>query len=608
MKIVDKENIVDNLLGINASKNSEFGNKESEKNESKDKLLKGDKYLWKLPDENKQISLEIATSFSISFPIAQVLVSRGFTTKEKVENFLFSTEEKDVFDPVLLKDAEKGVDRILQAIKNKEKILIFGDYDVDGVTSCSMIMQCLLDLKANINFYLPNRITDGYGISAKIVERAAKNNYKVIITVDNGIAAIEAAQKAKEFGIDLIVTDHHRPQTQLPDAFAIIDPAQDDCKYPFKSLAGVGVTFKLMSLLYKKMGLSMPEKVYELLLLGTVADVVPLVGENRFWVRHGLSCVNKTESYCLSVLKKNGNLVRPNISATDIGFFITPQINALGRLQDPRQGVKFLLGIDKKEVDEVGKILFELNQARKQIERAIYQEIEAEINKKNIDLEKENIILVAGKSWPQGVIGIVASRLVANYGKPALLFHISNDGRAKGSCRSIPEFNIFNALQKSSDIIEKFGGHAHAAGLSLSIKNLPKLKEKLEEIIASELSEYDLKQKLVLDAQANLGDLNKKFVDDLDLLSPFGNQNSKPSFYMKNLVQVQKPTLLKGEHVKLSVFSDGVIKPVVFFSRPDLYDKFLALEDRSFDLAANITENYWNGRVNIELLGIDVSF
>jgi len=571
-------------------------------------ILQGDRYLWKLPQDDKETVLELAVSCSLSVPVAQTLVERGFTTKEQVEDFLFTTLEKDVPDVALMKDAQKAVDRIIQAIKNNEKILVFGDYDVDGITSSSMVMICLLNLGAKVNFFLPNRVKDGYGISAKMVERAANNNYKVIITVDNGIAAFEAGDKAYELGVDLIITDHHKPHEKMPKAFAIIDPNRDDCKYPFKDLAGVGVTFKVLSLLYKKMGLEMPPKVYELLLFGTVADVVPLLGENRFWVRYGLNYVNNTESYSLQVLKRNSRFVKPSVSSMDIGYFITPQINALGRLQDPRQGVSFLIGSDKKEVEEVGKILFELNQARKQIERAVFEEVDAEIKKKNIDIEKENVIIAASKSWPSGVIGLVASRMVSAYGKPTLLFHLTDDGKAKGSCRSIPEFNIFEALQKSKNIIEKFGGHAYAAGLSLSVENLPKLKEKLEEIVAKELTEFDLKQKIILDAQANLSELNKKFMDDLELLEPFGSKNVRPSFYIKDVVQVQKPTLLKSEHVKVNVFADGVVKPVIFFSRPEIYDKLLQVEQEPFDIAANVVQNYWNGKVNIELIGVDIAF
>ena len=294
----------------------------------------------------------------------------------------------------MLKDAQKSVERIVQAIDAGEKILVFGDYDVDGITSSAMMMICLLPLGAQVNFFLPHRVRDGYGLSVKGIERAARNGYKFVITVDNGITAFEPAKRAKELGIDLIITDHHRAHDHVPDAYAVVNPNQPDCSYPFKTLAGVGVGFKLLSLLYELKGLSMPPKAYELLLLGTIADVVPLLGENRFWVRYGLSYVNKFESLSLQVLKQNGKVTKPIISATDIGFSITPQINALGRLEDARQGVKFLIGTNMQEVREVGTILRELNDARKDIERGIVEQVQAEIEQKKIDLDVENCIVV----------------------------------------------------------------------------------------------------------------------------------------------------------------------------------------------------------------------
>jgi len=568
-------------------------------------IVQGEKYIWRMPKNNSQASLQLASLYSLSLPIAQTLLNRGLDDKEEIEKFLFSSFEHDVSHASLLKDAQKSVDRILKAIQNKENILIFGDYDVDGITSSALMMICLLPLGAKVNFFLPNRVKDGYGISPKIVKRAAKNNYTVIITVDNGIAAFDAAKAAGEVGIDLIITDHHVPHGKLPQAFSIVNPNRADCEYPFKMLAGVGVTFKLLSLLYEKKGLSMPAKAYELLLLGTIADVVPLLGENRFWVRHGLQYVNNFESFSLTVLKRNNKVTKPLLSSMDIGYLITPQINALGRLQDPRQGVKFLLGSDKREVEEVGRTLFELNQARKSIERSILKQIQEEIDNKSIDLDKENIIVAASKSWPSGVIGLVASRLVSKYGKPALLFHVDK-GVAKGSCRSIPEFNIFEALKSSCRLITKFGGHAHAAGLSLPVENIPELKENLEKIISQQLTPFDLKQKLTLDAQVILSDLNNKFIDDMALLEPFGNQNAQPIFYFKDLVQVKEPTLLKDEHVKSTVFADGVIKPVIFFGRPDIFAKLLACGQEPFDIAAHVVKNYWNGKVTIELVGVDI--
>ncbi len=569
--------------------------------------ITGAKYLWKMPQAQEQHVINIAATYNLSIPIAHTLLSRGFTDHDAINSFLFCSFEQNVAHPSRLKDANKAVDRLLYAIMNKEPILIFGDYDVDGITSSALMMISLLPLHANVNFYLPHRVKDGYGISTKIVERAARNGYKVIVTVDNGITAIEPAARAKELGIDMIITDHHRPHAQLPDAYAIVNPNQAACEYPFKKLAGVGVAFKLLSLLYEQKGLALPAKAYELLLLGTVADVVALHGENRYWVRHGLHYVNNVESLSLKALKQNGKLVKPLISSLDIGFSITPQINALGRLEDPRQGVKFLIGADQQEVQEVGRILFELNEARKEIERSIVAEVQQMIELGVIDVATENIIIASSKSWPPGVIGLVASRLVSAYGKPTILLHETKEGLLKGSCRSIGAFNMFDALQVCKEFLLQFGGHSQAAGLSLKKEMLPQLKERLEQLVREQLTPEDLKQKVTIDAEAKLRDFNQKFMADMRHLEPFGCENEQPNFCIDDVVVVQKPQLLKDVHVKCSVFADGVIKPVIFFNRPDIYNLLLEHEHDSFSLAAHVQENHWNGRSNIELTGIDVA-
>ncbi len=569
--------------------------------------IAGAKYLWKLSSVDERLVAQIAATYNVSMPIAYTLLSRGFTTHDAIRSFLFSSLEKDVAHPSAMKDAQKAVDRIMYAIHHKEAILIFGDYDVDGITSSALMMISLLPLGANVNFYLPHRVKDGYGLSTKIVERAAKNGYKVIITVDNGITAFDPARKAKELGIDLIITDHHRPHKEVPDAFAIVNPNQYGCTYPFKQLAGVGVTFKLLSLIYEQKGLELPAKAYELLLLGTVADVVPLLGENRFWVRHGLHYINTIESLSFKTLKQNGKLVRPLVSALDIGFSIAPQINALGRLEDPRQGVKFLIGSSESEVAEVGKILFELNEARKEIERSILKEIQNMIELEVINVAQENILIASSKQWPPGVIGLVASRLVSAYGKPAILLHETKDGLLKGSCRSVEAFNMFDALQSCADLLEQFGGHSQAAGLSLKKENLPEFKERLEQRISQLLTPDDLRQKMNIDAVAKLNDFNQKLMKDLKHLEPFGCQNREPLFMIEHAVLVQKPKLLKEQHVKCSVFADGVIKPIIFFNRPDLFEVLDRVDQESFSIAAHVNENYWNGRVNIELTGLDIA-
>ncbi len=569
--------------------------------------VEGLKYRWLLPEVTKEVILKYAQDYNLSYAIAQTLLGRGHITKDDFDSYLFTSYEKDVAHPSLLKDAQKAVDRILEAIKNGEKILICGDYDVDGITSSAMMMICLLPLGAKINYFLPNRKRDGYGLSAKIVNKAAANDYKVLITVDNGISAFEAGLEAKKHGIDLIITDHHRPHEKLPEAYAVVDPHQEDCEYPYKKFAGVGVSFKILSLLYEMLGKELPEKVYELLLLGTVADVVPLTGENRFWVRHGLQLINSTESFSVKVLKDNAKVNKPALTSLDIGFFLAPQINALGRLEDARQGVRFLVGAHHDEVVSVGAILKQLNEARKAIEKQVLGEIIENIEKNKEAMLSERVIISSSKDWQAGVIGLIASRVVGAYNRPTLLFHITKDGIAKGSCRSIPELNMFEILEENKDILISFGGHAMAAGLALPVDKLDLLKERLEKTVAKKIPVMPDKASIGLDAELALFDVNKKLVADMAYLEPFGNENNQPVFYLKDVSVVGQPTLLKGEHVKCMVFSDGIIKPLIFFSRPDIYDKLLELEEASFSCAVKVLENHFNGKVSIELQGIDIA-
>lgn len=569
--------------------------------------VQGSKYLWRILEADRKVVSDLVLSYNLSFPVVQTLVNRGYATKTELEDFLFTSREKVVNDARLLHDAEKAVDRILAAIKNQEKILIAGDYDVDGITSTAMMMLCLLPLGAQVNFFLPHRVRDGYGLATKTVTRAAENDYKVIITVDNGITAFEPAEEARKRGIDLIITDHHRQHDELPNAFAIVNPNKKACSYPYKSLAGVGVAFKVLSLLYEKLKKPLPEQVYELLLLGTVADVVPLTGENRFWVRHGLQQINSTETPALRVLKQNAQFVKPQISALDIGFGLAPQINALGRLEDPRRGVKFLVGTDVDETERVGKVLFELNQARKAVERTILADVERDIVEGTIDPENDLVIIAGSHAWPPGVIGLVASRLVSRFGRPVLLFHFTKDGLAKGSGRSIPEFNLFDALHDAKDILTSFGGHSVAAGLALPKQHLEQLKAILEKRIRETLTEEDLKQKIVLDAELTLPDTNSKLISDLAYLEPFGCENARPAFYIKNVSLLEEPVLLKDAHIKCTLFADGVIKPIIFFNRPELYEPLLRHGKEPFDVAVQVTENHWKGRISVEFHGIDIA-
>jgi single-stranded-DNA-specific exonuclease len=570
--------------------------------------LRGEKFLWKLPPNNPQATIEISNRHTISQPIAQLLYNRGFCDATAINDFLFTLKERDVHDPRLMKDAVKAAARIMQAINNGEKILIAGDYDVDGVTSSSVMLMALWPLGAQVNYFLPNRARDGYGLSAKTVQRAAQNNYSLIITVDNGISAYEAADEAERLGIDLIITDHHRPHGTLPKALAIVNPNQEDCTYPYKHFAGVGVAYKLMSLVYELLDKTLPEKILELITLGTIADVVPLTGENRFWVREGLRSINQQHSYSLAVMAANNNLSKSQFTSLDLGFMIAPQINALGRLDDAREAVKFLVSSDQAIIDRVGGLLKSMNEDRKKIDRSIFEEIEMAIMNKQINLDKDRMIVASHHAWPAGVIGLVAGKLMHQFGRPTILFHHDREnGLVKGSCRSIPEFDIFNALTSCKDLLLSFGGHSFAAGLKLREQDVPELKARMEELIARTVDPFDLQAKVSLDASLELGDMNGQLLHDLNNLEPFGNRNPQPAFFIKQVSQLKKPQLLKDKHVKTTVFADGIIKPLMFFNRPELYRLLYEIEDKPFSLAAHVTTNEWQNRVNIELQGIDLA-
>ncbi len=569
--------------------------------------IQGYRYKWLLPETSDVLAYQLASTYNLCVPFVQVLINRGFDCREKIDPFLFTAYENEVAAPKLLKDGIKAAERITHALKTKEKILIVGDYDVDGITATALVMQCLLAQGACVNYFLPNRQRDGYGINERVIQRAVANKYSLIITVDNGITAYDALTKAQKLGIDVIVIDHHMPHAEIPLAYAVVDPLQKDCAYPFKYLAGVGVAFKIMSLVYELLQKPLPEKVYELLLLGTIADVVPLVGENRYWVRKGLMFVRDNPSYAFNCLKTQAKLTKKNIGALDIAFGLTPQLNALGRMQDPRDGVSFLIGTDNKEIDRIGAVLLELNQARKNIERLIGAEIAMAIKKGDIDLSSERVIVAASSTWPAGIIGLVASRLVAEYARPALLFHVGDDGIARGSARSIPAFNIFDALGYGAHLLNRFGGHAAAAGLSLPVNNIAALKELLEQRIRELVSEDDLVAKITIDASISLSDASGKFVDDLAYFEPCGCMNTSPVFHVPSVTLLEEPRLLKDAHVKCRVFSQGVIKPIIFFNRPELFSVLCSRGDKPFDLAVEVVENYWQDMRSIELKGIDIA-
>lgn len=569
-------------------------------------IIQGHASRWIVPQSSSRIA-EIAAQHTISYPIAQVLLSRGYSESPEIEKFLF-TDSSSLAPITELKHAERAVERILSAINTGEKVLISGDYDVDGITASSLMMLCLRPLSQAINFFLPHRTRDGYGLSITTVERAAHNGYSLLITVDNGITAHEPVRRARELNLDVIITDHHTPLGGVPDAYAVVNPHQEGCAYPFKYFAGVGVVFKLMSLLYERLNKPLPEKAYELLLLGTVADVVPLKGENRYWVRYGLARVNKNRSYALNKLCTQAKITKDSLTSLDIGFGVAPQINALGRLDDPRDGVQFLIGTDTTIIDTVGEHLLRCNIARKDIERTVLQDIIAQINSGVLDITQRRVIVAAGSHWPPGVIGLVASRLVGIYNRPVIIMHVGSDGIAKGSGRSLGKFNLFQALSHCATLLEKFGGHAHAAGLSIESAKIPKFIEMIDAYAHTILTTDDLISTLTLDAQLSLPEITAHFMRDMRHLEPFGAENKQPVFYISNGTIIKTPQLLKEQHVKAALFDQGVIKPILFFNKPELYPILcdLVSSQQNISVAAHVVENHWNGSVSTELQGLDI--
>ncbi len=567
--------------------------------------IQGLRYRWKMVFSDDEVVQRLYQSgLSLSYPVLRVLASYGYASSEEIEKFLFAPVIPHLHNAQGLKDIDRAVERIQKAIIEREKILIVGDYDVDGITATSLVLRSLLELGALVNFFIPNRFVDGYGLSTKNVDRAAESGYRLVITVDNGITAVEAASRAKDVGIDLIITDHHMPHDLVPEAYAIVNPRQIACSYPSKELAGVGVAYKLIARLYEAFTRALPESLYELIVLGTIADVVPLIGENRSLVRYALHKIRTLESPALSVLKANARIDR-TINSQDIGFFIAPQLNALGRLEDPRDGVFFLLGEDFSSVERIGKRLYELNQRRKEQERLVFDDVQKQIAHGTIALDRDLACIATGDTWPAGVIGLAAARISQLYGRPTFLLHRSGE-YYKGSCRSVQGVDIFSLLSSVSSTLVQFGGHAAAAGLSVRADMLSHFSKAVQNELAKTHTVADLVPSIRCVAPLFLDEINGKLMRDLGLMEPFGSGNDRPLFFIEHVQLVGEPQLLKDEHVKCMIVDRGIVKPVIFFNRPELYEWLLRYKNEIFDLAAYVQENTFRGRITIDLQGVDI--
>ncbi len=497
--------------------------------------------------------IELVNKLQILPLTAQILISRGMNNPNKAEAFI-KHNLSELHDPYLMKDMSKAIERIKLAIVRKEKVLIYGDYDVDGITSVTLLMKALNPSSLHTSYYLPNRLVDGYGLSKRGIEFAQSNGVTLVITVDCGISAIDEIDYANTNGIDIIVTDHHEVKKNLPHAFAIINPKQQECLYPDKNLAGVGIIMKLIQALQQEGYASIDlNTLIEFACLGTIADIVPMIGENRIIIKYGLSRLVVTENIGLKALINICGLKDKQIDTWDVGFKISPRINAIGRLEDARLAIKLFLTESKEEAEMIANTLNEHNLKRQDIQDIIFQEAQKIIEEGVSPLTVgKKIFVVVGDDWHQGVIGIVASKIVEKYYQPAIVISCQ-DGLCKGSGRSIPGFQLLNGLNVCSDLLESYGGHAQAAGLTILPEKIDAFRDRINNYAEDQIGAKGLQPFLDV-IEADLKDISFQLIDEIDnLLAPFGIGNPRPIFSTPALQTVGTPIIVGNNHLKLKV-------------------------------------------------------
>ena len=552
------------------------------------------KYDWELmPSFSDQTFTKAAKEEGLDGLAAQILYQRGIQTPEVLAAFLHPSLDK-LHDPYLLHDMKKAVERIRRAIEDYEQILIYGDYDADGMTSASILKETLEELGAECQVYLPNRFTDGYGPNQSVYKYFIEQQaVSLIVTVDNGVAGHEAIAFAQEAGVDVIVTDHHSLPDQLPDAYAIIHPEHPAGNYPFKELAGCGVAFKLATALLEQV---QPD-LLDLVAIGTIADMVSLTDENRIMVQYGLSLLRQSERIGLQEMMRLAGLEAGQVNEETVGFQLAPRLNALGRLDDPNPAIELLTGFDEEEVATIAAMIDEKNTERKDVVQAIYEEA------KNLVQADKPVQILAAKGWNPGVLGIVAGRLLEELQQPIIVLSIQ-DGLAKGSARSVEAVDIFQALNDHRDLFVAFGGHSGAAGMTLQVENLEALSDVLVAFIQDNQLDLTQKPSLVLDEELDLADLSLETVKSLEKLAPFGMNFAKPIFYLRDF-QVESARTMGQDnaHLKLRLLKDGVNVDLVAFGQGHLSQEFSQL--KNLELAVHLSVNQWNGHTTIQLMLVD---
>lgn len=550
---------------------------------------------WQIFEPDKNKIEEIKNKYKVNQLLATILANRNILKEEDIRLFLNPTRN-DFYNPFLITDMDIAVNRIIKAIENKENITIYGDYDVDGITSITVLKSFLNDIGVETNTYIPNRLIEGYGLNKEAIDKISKKGCNLMITVDCGISAIEEIEYANSLGIETIITDHHEAGNEIPKAIAVIDNKRKDSKYPFRELAGVGVVFKLIQAI--GITLKLKEESYlkylDIVCIGTISDIVPLVDENRVIAKLGLLLVAQTKNIGLrSIINSSGY---NKIDSNTISFGVAPRINACGRMGKAEEALELFLSKDKNEVNELTNKLNEHNRKRQETEKAIFENALEKIKAEHLDENKA--IIVGGENWHHGVIGIVSSKITEMYFKPSILLSFEEDGIGKGSGRSIPGFDLHEALMKCSDTIEKFGGHSMAVGITVKKDNLEKFKKEFEQI-ATQSKIDEIIPIINIDAKVDLSDIDKEMVESLKQLEPFGEANKMPVFAFKNLKIDSIRALSEGKHLKLTLKDNNYIINAIGFNIGYLANEY-RIGDK-IDVTGVLEINTFNGVDNLQI-------
>ena len=551
-------------------------------------------YNWQFAPQVEDADFtKIAKKAGLGPEAARLLFSRGIKDEDSLTRFLAPSLD-DLHDPYLLHDMDKAVNRIRRAIEQGEFILVYGDYDADGMTSASILKETLEQLGAECLVYLPNRFTDGYGPNASVYKYfIEQQGISLIVTVDNGVAGHEAIDLAQSMGVDVIVTDHHSLPEVLPDAHAIVHPEHPEADYPFKHLAGCGVAFKLACALLEEVQV----ELLDLVAIGTIADMVSLTDENRIMLQYGLEVLRNTQRIGLQELFEIAGISSSDVTEETVGFQLAPRLNALGRLDDPNPAIELLTGFDDEEVREIALMIQDKNEERKEIVQAIYEEAKSLVD------PNKSVQVLAKEGWNPGVLGIVAGRLLEELGQTVIVLNIE-DGRAKGSARSIEAVDIFEALDPHRELFIAFGGHAGAAGMTLEVDNLEALSELLEAYITEKGLDVATKNNLRLDEELDLEALTIETVKNFERLAPFGMDHQKPVFYIRDFQVENARTMGAGNaHLKLKISKGSANFEVVAFGKGSLATEFAQVKD--LELAVTLSVNQWNGQTALQLMMVD---